>query len=213
MNHEDAMEMMAAERYILGELEPAERDAFEEHYFDCTVCADDVRDSAKFAAGVRTSDAKVKIPAVGRFNWLATAAASVFAAALGYQSLIVIPQMRMAMSAQTQTQPAPVIRLAIEEITLDSQARGTNTVITARPDEAVPLAVVLHDRDPHQDYTLEIRDAAGRVRDSLKVPAGESNLPVRLVVGAGRLSSGDYKLVIRGGDREIAEYPFTMEVR
>jgi len=211
MNHDDAMEMMAAERYILGELEPAERDAFEEHFFDCSVCADDVRDSAKFAAGVRTTDARVKVPAAGRFNWWATAAASVFAAVLGYQSLIVIPQMRTAM--HTQTQPVPVMRLATEEITLDSQARGTSTVITARQDEAVPLGVVIHDRDPHQDYVLEIRDAADRVRDSLKVPAQDSSEPVRLVVGAGRLSSGNYKVVIRGGDREIAAYPFTMEVR
>jgi len=216
MNHDDAMEMMAADRYILGELEPTERDAFEEHFFECSVCADDVRDSAKFAAGVRTSDARVmKVPAVGRFNWWATAAASVFAALLGYQSLIVVPQMRMAMRAhtQTQTQPVPVMRLAADEITLDSQARGTSVVITAREDEDVPLAVVIHDRDPHQVYTLEIRDAADRVRDSLKAPAQESNEPVRLVVAAGRLSSGEYKIVIRGGDREIAAYPFTMEVR
>ena len=74
MTHDDAMKMMAAERYILGELEPSERDAFEEHFFDCTICADDVRDSTKFADGVRTSDARVK---VARFNWWA-AAASVF---------------------------------------------------------------------------------------------------------------------------------------
>ena len=129
MNHDDAMEMMAAERYILGELEPAERDAFEEHFFDCSVCADDVRDSAKFAAGVRTSDARVKAPTVGRFNWWA-AAASVFAALLGYQSLVVVPQMRMAM--HTQTQSAPVMRLAAEAVVLEPQSRGTGVRVTVQ---------------------------------------------------------------------------------
>jgi hypothetical protein len=45
------------------------------------------------------------------------------------------------------------------------------------------------------------------------VPDREANDPVPLVVAPGVLSSGNYQLVIRGGDREIAAYPFTLEVR
>jgi anti-sigma factor RsiW len=210
MNHNDAMETMAAERYILGELEPAERDAFEEHFFECTVCADDVRDSAKFAAGVRTSDARVKAPAVGRFNWWA-AAASIFAALLGYQSLVVVPQMRMSM--HTQTQSAPVMRLAAEAVVLEPQSRGTRVRVKVRRDEAVPFTVAIPNSDPHAIYVCEIHDDANHVRVSVRVPGEEASDPVPMVVAPGVLSSGDYKLVIRGGDREIAAYPFTMEVR
>jgi len=211
MNHDDAMEMMAAERYTLGELEPAERDAFEEHFFDCSVCADDVRDSAKFAAGVRTSDARVKVPAVGRFNWWA-AAASVFAALLGYQSLVVVPQMRVAM--HTQTRPVPVMKLATDTTVLEAQSRGIVETVKVRRDEAVPFTVVIPAKEPLAAvYICEIHDAAKNVRASMSVPAKEANNPVSLVVAPGVLSSGDYKLVIRGGDREIAAYPFTMEVR
>src|SRR6266404_851366 len=47
MNHDDAIKSLAAERYILDDLDPAERDAFEEHFFDCTECTADVRDTAK----------------------------------------------------------------------------------------------------------------------------------------------------------------------
>jgi anti-sigma factor RsiW len=206
MNHDDAMEMMAAERYILGELEPAERDAFEEHYFECSVCADDVRDSAKFAAGVRTSDAKVN---VARFNWWA-AAASIFAALLGYQSLVVVPQMRMAM--HTQTPAAAVMRLADAHV-LEPQLRGTSEPIKVRRDEPVLFNVAIPNNDPHAVYVCEFRDAASHSLASVSVPREAANEPVPLVVAPGVLSSGNYKLVIRGGDREIAAYPFTMEVR
>jgi hypothetical protein len=210
MTHDNAIKSLAAERYILDDLEPAERDAFEEHFFDCTICADDVRDCAKFADGVRTSDARVKVPAVGRFNWWA-AAASVFAALLGYQSLVVVPHMQMAMHTKTQT--VPVMRLAAETTVLEPQSRGKGEPVKVRRDEAVPFTIAIPTKDPYAIFICEIRDAANHVRASLSVPAREANDPVPLVVAPGVLSSGNYQLVIRGGDREIAAYPFTMEVR
>jgi hypothetical protein len=43
MEHTQALEMNAPDRYVLGMLSAAEADAFEEHYFDCSACAEDVR--------------------------------------------------------------------------------------------------------------------------------------------------------------------------
>ena len=43
MSHDNAVATMAAERYLLDELTEAERDVFEEHYFTCPECAEDVR--------------------------------------------------------------------------------------------------------------------------------------------------------------------------
>ena len=53
MNHEMAVELHATERYQLGEFSPEEREAFEEHYFDCPECAGDVRAAAAFRANAR----------------------------------------------------------------------------------------------------------------------------------------------------------------
>jgi len=43
MDHSEAVREMAAERYLLDELEPEAREAFEEHVFDCPECALDLR--------------------------------------------------------------------------------------------------------------------------------------------------------------------------
>src|SRR5437660_4493919 len=83
MNHDDAIKTMAAERYILEDLEPAEHDAFEEHFFDCTECTADVRDAAKVAGGVRTATRIV--PARHYSRWAAAAAGAAVAIGLAYQ--------------------------------------------------------------------------------------------------------------------------------
>ena len=48
MDHSEAVNQMAAERYMLGELPPDVRDAFEEHLFDCPECAFDIRAGVAF---------------------------------------------------------------------------------------------------------------------------------------------------------------------
>ena len=53
MEHDEAMTMMAAEKYILGELGDGEREQFEEHFFSCEECAQDVRDLSSVTQGAR----------------------------------------------------------------------------------------------------------------------------------------------------------------
>lgn len=48
MDHDHAVQTHAVERYLLKEMTPAERLEFEEHYFDCVVCAEDLRAAARF---------------------------------------------------------------------------------------------------------------------------------------------------------------------
>lgn len=208
MNHDDAMEMMAAERYILGELEPAERDAFEEHFFDCTVCADDIRDSAKFAAGVRTSDAKVKHYS----RWATAAAAAAVAIGLAYQ--YAPPQVAHLWHGT----PAPVgvpVRVAGEQIIELDASRAATTAYRIRTDQAVSLRFIVPPPDqPHPPYACELRDESGRVIESKTVTEKEAADTITMPLSTTPLHRGHYTLEIRGGDREIVTtYPFTVEVR
>jgi hypothetical protein len=41
--HKEAIESLAAERYMLDEMTDAERESFEDHYFNCRFCSEDVR--------------------------------------------------------------------------------------------------------------------------------------------------------------------------
>jgi hypothetical protein len=204
MNHEEARKSNAAEAYILDDLNSTERDAFEEHFFDCTECTADVRDAAKVAGGVRTATRVV--PLRNRFNWWA-AASVVFAALLGYQSLVVVP--RMATNREARVQNARV--LMSEPQLLSAESRGPSVAIVfVRADEPVLLEVpfAATTQGPHRGEILDVRSR--KIGDSFDVPDTGDLVP--LFVPAGTLHPGNYTLVIRGaGGQEDSMY--RIEVR
>jgi anti-sigma factor RsiW len=48
MDHDEAVRMRAAEKYVLGELSPVLREEYEEHFFACVACALEVKAAAAF---------------------------------------------------------------------------------------------------------------------------------------------------------------------
>jgi tetratricopeptide (TPR) repeat protein len=83
MTCRDVEEHEIAEAYLLGRLDPAERDAFEEHYFECAQCYSRLQ----VLRSVREALASVRVPAPhGRrvpWPWLAAAATIIVAVAAG----------------------------------------------------------------------------------------------------------------------------------
>jgi hypothetical protein len=53
VDHQAAVDRNLTEQYVLDELEPAEAAEFEEHFFQCALCADDLRKVSSLAANVR----------------------------------------------------------------------------------------------------------------------------------------------------------------
>src|SRR5262249_8663536 len=98
MDHNEALQSQACEKYLLGELPPAQRDAYEEHYFSCPECAAQLGTAAEFLGASREVFA-APIPRAGTetvggrgwFAWLRPAYAVTALAALllciGYQNL------------------------------------------------------------------------------------------------------------------------------
>src|SRR5690242_11978137 len=104
MDHEVAAKTHAVERYLLGEMPSSERDAFEEHYFTCELCAEEIRSARLLAPDLKTAVPEGrharKTPSPGRLSWLKppflipTFAALVLAVVVGYQSLVVMPDLK-----------------------------------------------------------------------------------------------------------------------
>src|SRR6267378_7232166 len=103
MDHNQALQLQAAVKYVLGELSQVQRDEYEDHYFDCAECAVDIKALATFADTTRevlrheraTQIAKELVPARARWlRWLQPALVPACAALLllvGYQNLVSIP--------------------------------------------------------------------------------------------------------------------------
>lgn len=83
-----------AERYLAGELDEAGRDEFEEHYFACAACFDDLEKLRALQAELARSRARVEAEAAAevrqpwRWRWAAAAAASLAVVVLGVWQLV-----------------------------------------------------------------------------------------------------------------------------
>ncbi|MGN6185999.1 MAG: hypothetical protein ACTHQM_20400 [Thermoanaerobaculia bacterium] len=97
MDHASAIETYAAERYLLGELNDAEAESFEEHYFDCAECAEDVRHGMQLIEGGReiardaaTNDNVVAIAdrRQKRIGWMQLGAAAVLAVGIAVPQFV-----------------------------------------------------------------------------------------------------------------------------
>jgi hypothetical protein len=206
MEHDEAVRFQAAERYVAHELSPAERDAFEEHFFDCQECADDVRFEMTFAANARAvfreqraerRPAPEPRAADSRGSWLAWlrprpalafsfAANFALAAGLGYVLLTGTHELAVPQFAQLYYAPGPT--------------HGAEDVHAILPGETFYQVRFPAPGAASQSYSYEVLGAAGRRESSgsLKAPASEDadlylQLPVR------SLPAGVHTLVVRGG--------------
>jgi hypothetical protein len=106
MNHQEALQKMAVERYLLGELSGASLDSFEEHLFECPECTADVKAGATFIDAARTelnAPRRIVAPIPKRTPtwtswftspWLLGPALAVCLLALCFQTFVLQPRMR-----------------------------------------------------------------------------------------------------------------------
>jgi len=200
MEHDDAIRLQAAEKYVAGELAPGEKDAFEEHFFDCAECAEEVRWEMAFAANTRAAGGELQSQtpaapeAVGWWNRLrlrpvvafsfganlALAAALVFVVTIG-------------------THREEMARFAEKPYFAPGPAKGAadiHEIAAGEPYYTVHFPV---SGAASLTYNYEVLDEAGQRQSSgsLQGPAGKDELYLQIPVA--RLSAGVHTLVVRGG--------------
>jgi hypothetical protein len=204
MDHEAAAARQMTERYLLNELDPAAREEFEEHYFNCPECAADVQAAALLVEEIENGalgepqPRPVPVPIPPSPRWLAwlrpafvVPVMAALLAVVGYQNLVTYPRL-------THQLNSPQV-LAWAPVNLNTYASEEPT-ITAKPGQAFLLLVRIPPGGPYSKYSADLYDPAGKVEWSFAfaIPASsqEDHLPLQ-VPGANR-EAGRYKLVVRG---------------
>jgi hypothetical protein len=230
MNHDEVVRQKMTERYLLDELDPAARDEFEEHFFDCQECALDVHAGALFVEQSKVVLAEehepipARSPASADLGWLAgldsglrSMLRPVFAlpvlalllAVIGYQNLVTYPQM-----TRQSNSPQLLPWAAVNVGTYGSEA----PVIVTRPEEGFLLFVRIPPEGGYSHYTAELYNPAGKVNWTLTIPAtsAQDQWPVR--VPGGTREPGNYTLKVRGvtatGDmKEVGRASFELQIQ
>ena len=225
MTHQDALDTLASERYLLNEMSDNDRNAFEEHFFDCQVCADDLRVGAAMLQGARAGFAgttatsgrvfpmaakrPVASPVWYRSVALPWAMAATLAVVAGYQGFFVMPALRVGRDSGP---------MALAPVTLRPESRGAEPVVTpASAGGPVSLAIEIADAPQGGEVTYDITDANGRRIASGRAAAPVSGMPLLLMMPSWTLVGPmHYSLSIHEAGpagRLLGEYRFAVPAR
>jgi hypothetical protein len=200
MEHTEAVETLAPERYLMGEMTPEDRDAFEEHFFDCAECAGDVRAGIAVTASVRARKPKQQ-QARPRMMWMPAAAAAVLAIVVGYESGVVIPQVARQRDEARRQRDAALAPAVLQPLVLSSSTvRGPGDEPQEVP-AGKPFAIELN-IDPEKGvtptgYTIDLVDAGGAKRVTYHVSAEQAKQSIPLLPPGGKLPPGRYSLNVK----------------
>ena len=230
MDHNEAVRLQAAEKYVLGEFPQNVRDEYEEHFFDCAECAVDLKAAAAFVdvsrevlrAEQEKSKEKIAAPAQDRWlNWfrpiVAVPAFAALLLILGYQNLVTIPRAKESAAsggAQVLFNSYPL--------------RGVNTAgeegrtLSIRPADAFLLNFDFVPTRSFDSYICQLEDPEGRVLMRSKIAGGNANQEAHLPIPAGMLHPGKYVLAFYGApgatgkinpQNDAGRLPFIVEFR
>lgn len=219
MDHLQAVNTLAIERYLLEEMPREERESFEEHFFSCAECAEDARVAATMRDGAAAGLARTSAsPAVDRGavlpfrpsnrGWrgsvaLPWAAAATLAIGLGYQTIQGPLMSRQAADS-----------VALTPTTLRPASRGQEAVVTAGPNGAVTLVVDLGGAQFDSSIKYEFATADGKRIASGEAPVPVAGAPLLLMLSGSALNSSDrYVLTIKGEREPLTLAPYRFRVK
>ena len=215
MDHLEAKRLHAAEKYVLGELSADQRDAYEEHYFDCAECADDVKATLTFVSAGRqvfleepVTVAVAPKELAPRSRWtswfrpmIAIPAMGVLLLAVGYYSRTSKPQIGVITAPGQTILSSPSFGLRGGD-----RLENEKTVVQVHGNNSVQLHFdfVPSQTQNFSSYTGELQDSASRVLLQFSIPPDRVNKEVNLIVPSGLLHPGDYTLTVFGRDSASA---------
>ncbi len=205
MNHQDATQSMTVEKYALDELTPELRAEFEEHYFECSECAIDLRattaflDAAKaeFKAASAAKRMPVAVPKTGgpwlwrpAFVMLALAACLLF---ITYQNAVVVPRLHQKIAQFSSPEILPTLSL------IGGATRGgAIPSITVPPGHPFLLLMDIPTQDRFSAYTCSLYSPAGKLAWQVQVSAQQAKDSISITIPAADRMDGQYSLLVRG---------------
>jgi hypothetical protein len=200
MDHETAVQLKATERYFLGELTGADREGFEEHFFTCPECAEDIRTLTVFSANAkavfREEATPVSVP-VGAFLssralWLSAALNVALLSGMGYTLLKFAPQVKRELAearAPQFVQDVPVLGVSRGDTAIREIASTTRRIVFS-----------FYLLEQFQNIAYELKDESGSAgpRVILPAPPKEDSSESHFSISTEGLKPGAYEIEFWG---------------
>jgi hypothetical protein len=205
MDHQAAVSGKVTERYLLNELAPSEREEFEEHFFTCIECADDLRLGASFVANAKdvlrstslAPERRSSASPVSRWlSWLWTPAPA-------YGFALLLGMFAYQQSSTDQREFAPQL---ISSSALRPATRGDAQLISLKPGQQVFQLTA--DVPQGVPVACTFQKASGDIVFSIKQAADTNGGTLNFLLPSELFPDGSYKLVILGNASQGAGSAF-----
>jgi len=219
MDHQQAMNAKIIDRYLLGELPEAERTEFEEHYFSCAECAEELVTAVKFVENARRpllrleeeaqpapvravrEVKEVKVPWWDR--WLALAPKPALAGLCAALTVAVVWQ---------GSAGKPEAEVTGSYFVTATRAAGAPRKIQLQRGQQ-RVALLFNHTDPSVTrFSFTLEDAQGRAVQQFTGGAPGDTSDLQVLIPVAGLSSGVYTLRVRNAmaQNEVAALPFEL---
>ncbi|QNI32955.1 zf-HC2 domain-containing protein [Alloacidobacterium dinghuense] len=229
MDHTEAVDQYAVEKYLLEELSPEARAAFEEHYFGCEECATDLRAAAVFIAQARKELARPTFVTVAEpkskgklFSFpsllqpmFAVPAMAAMLLIIGFQNIVTFPHLEQQVAQVAQPRILPSITL------VDGQSRGAEIrTVVAKAHESFLLSVDVPGDNRYSGYLCSLYSPSGKMVWQLQIPPSQVADSVPIQVPADTTDAGQNTLLIQGvtsdpqksAPVDIVRYRFLLQI-
>lgn len=230
MDHQQATQLEAVEKYLLDELPPRQRAQFEEHFFNCQECATELRMTGEFLERVRKELARGGLgghaPKVLKRSWLEllwrpaalAPACALLLAIIAYQDGVVLPRFHTEIAMLRH----PGLASAVSLIGANSRGAGKSPSVSLSANQPVLLSLDIPATQPYPRYECVLHAPSGAILWRVPVSSAQAQDTVSISIPAGNLRPGDYTLIVQGlepqgaGDAsrteatDLARYRFTV---
>jgi hypothetical protein len=217
VNHDEAVKSLMAERYLLGELNAVERDAYEEHLFSCDICFEQVKAGTEFVGHLKRIGTDELHPALAT-GLVARVITNLRqpATLAGYVLLICVSGLSIyqykTIAGLRRPQVTPGFFLS------DGARAGGVKVLVVPANTRFDLSIQLLQSGDFSSYEGQILDQSEHIKSSFPISVEQTKDTIHLLVDSSVFGSGSYSLVINGlapdgRKTEITRYRFQLQIK
>jgi anti-sigma factor RsiW len=213
-DHQEAVKNLMAERYLLGELNACEREAYEEHLFSCDACFEQVKAGTEFVGHLRRMGAE---EAAARPRW-----SQLIYRAVRPSAALVFGVMFLCTAGVSVRQAMVIHRLnapeAVMVATVKRASRASEMPISVPRQGHFELRAVFQPEQKLQSYTARVVGISGKEMAPVAIRKPETG-EVQVRLDADQFRDGDYTLIVQAIDqtthsiRVIGQYPFQLHLQ
>ncbi|SRR5579859_5625815 len=198
ITHDEAVKDLLAERYLLGELNTAEREAYEEHLFSCDACFEQVRVGTEFVAHLRhigTDDPQAPLAPGFMSNLMASVRQPLTATFFGL--LLFTGGLTIFQSSEIShlKEPRPEIRSVLTGV---AHGSGETHLIQVPKNSSLSLNVEYARKGEFISYQAQILSSSGKALHTVALPENQVGTTATIALPADALKPAQYSMVVFG---------------